>query len=203
MNRKILIVFITLVAFVFLIGILFSNEGLYFISPKDELLKLLAIPAEKNYNASYSFSAGGSGAYTNIQSYISVQNETVMYYKYTSNNRATNTLKEYSSDKGWLNCKDAPGAGPTTRTETIYLNCSDDYKTMTEDYIKNKFFSEVSSTQNVTFFFNTNGNSCFHLKNLNSYGNYNICFDRDKRLVSWDIPYDRGSQRWTKNLTKR
>ncbi|CEG12934.1 exported hypothetical protein [groundwater metagenome] len=167
---------------------------------KDELLNLLEMPSEQDYNASYFdyISIRGTGTYMSINGEITVQNGNVKYYKYMSNNRGQNLIKEYSSDKGWLNCKDAPGVDPTVRTETIYLNCSNEYKELTIEYQKNKLILDVSSAQNVTQFYDVKEDLICFSVNGNMYYNYNICFDKEWRFVKWYIQYARVGRGWTK-----
>jgi len=166
---------------------------------KDELLKLLEMPSEQDYNASYFFHAGGSGAHTGIDGEITVRNGKVKYYKYVSSNRAHDLIKEYSSDKGWVNCREtALGGTGNVKLRTVELNCSDEYKELTDEYQKNKLILAVSSAQNVTQFYDTKENLiCFNV-NGNMYYNYNICFDKEWRFVKWYIRYDRGGQGWSK-----
>ncbi|PKP60209.1 MAG: hypothetical protein CVT88_03645 [Candidatus Altiarchaeales archaeon HGW-Altiarchaeales-1] len=66
-NKKILIgtgigILAVIVVAVVLISGCFEEKQ----TPRDELLKLLVMPPEENYNATHIYNAGGSGAYTNI-----------------------------------------------------------------------------------------------------------------------------------------
>ncbi|PKP57352.1 MAG: hypothetical protein CVT89_04635 [Candidatus Altiarchaeales archaeon HGW-Altiarchaeales-2] len=200
-NKKILIgtgigILAVIVVAVVLISGCFEEKQ----TPRDELLKLLVMPPEENYNATHIYNAGGSGAYTNINGKIVVVNSEVKYYIYTSSNRATNTVEEYFFDKGWVNCRDEPGAGPTTRTETIYLNCSNDYEELTEEYQKNELVQIVSSATTVSKFYDAESNlTCFDvdMKDGGLWG-HRICFDKKQHFISWYVRYDRGIQKWTK-----
>ena len=79
-------------------------------SPRDELLKLLAMPSEKDYNASYETSGGTAGLGAGSSERVYVQKGIVVHYVYGAESVSGATSwrykeeKEYFHDKGWVTC---------------------------------------------------------------------------------------------------
>ncbi|PKM91959.1 MAG: hypothetical protein CVU81_03070 [Euryarchaeota archaeon HGW-Euryarchaeota-1] len=181
-NKKILIgtgigilAIIAIIAVVLISGCFEEKQ-----TPKDELLKLLAMPPEENYNASFhSWYAKSGGRDENTEAQIEVRNGKVVHYLYnylyTDGGRSFSIQKEYFVDKGWITCKKQVSSGENEFKDDS-LNCGEDYEEITEKYIKQIELNYIKTYElNITFEHKDN-KDCFNTGT-------EFCFDKEKRFV--------------------